>query len=81
MQSQTEVRRLDNWTYDVFRGKGWDDHVRIRQGRSSTYRLSGSRISKPDLHELHDVLAPNMPTNYGQSVDQLLSNINAINTR
>lgn len=78
---QTEARRVDRFTYDLFRGKGWDNHVRVRQGRSSTYRLSGQRISKPELHDLHTVLAPNMPVTYGQTMEQMLLNINAINTR
>ena len=81
MSQGTEVRRVDRFTYDLFVGKGWDNHVRIRQGRSSTYRLSGNRISKPDLHDWHEVLAPNMPINYGQTVEELLFNINAINGR
>ncbi len=81
MISQNEVRRLDRFTYDIFRGKGWDDHVRVHQGRSSTWRVSGGRISKPELRDWHDVLAPNMPVTYGQTVEQMLFNINAINVR
>ncbi len=73
-----ELRRIDNHTYDVFEGKGWDNHVRVRKGRSSTYRVSGGRIARPTLHWLDDVLAPNMPITYGQTVHSMLSNINGI---
>ena len=51
-----EARRLDRNTYDIFYGNGWDNHVRIRQGRENTYRIGGGRITHPELKELHEVL-------------------------
>lgn len=74
-----EARRIDNNTYDMFYGKGWDNHVRVRQGRSSTYRVAGGRITHGELKELDNILAPNMPITYGQTIPQMLHNINAIN--
>jgi hypothetical protein len=77
-----EARRIDRNTYDIFYGKGWDNHVRIRQGRESTYRIGGGRITHPELKELNEVLAPNMPITYGQTMQQMLHNVDAIvNTR
>jgi len=73
-----ELRRIDAHTYDVFEGKGWDNHVRVRKGRSSTYRVSGGRVARPTLHFLDEVLAPNMPITYGQDINTMLNNINAI---
>ena len=35
------IRRIDRNTYDVFVGKQWGTHSRIRQGRSSTFVLAG----------------------------------------
>ena len=74
-----ELRRIDARTYDVFVGMGWDNWSRIRQGRSSTYRVSGEHVSKPDLRDWHEVLAPNMPITYGQTTEDMLKSINAIN--
>ena len=74
-----EARRIDNNTYDIFIGKQWGDWVRVRKGRSSTYRLAGMRVPHDLLKWLHTVLAPNMPINYGQDIETMLHNINAIN--
>jgi len=76
-----EARRIDRHTYDLFIGTGWDNWVRVRQGRSSTYRLAGEKISKPELRELDEILDPKMPITYGQTVNDMLVHINAINTR
>ena len=77
-----EARRIDRNTYDVFFGTGWNNHVRVRQGRENTYRIGGGRITHPKLKELHSVLAPNMPITYGQTIPQMLHNVAAIvNTR
>ena len=69
-----EIRRIDNNTYDVFMNTQWDEHTRVRKGRSSTYVLSGNKLPHPVLKELHSLLAPNMPVNYGQSPQQTVNN-------
>jgi hypothetical protein len=75
---QVEARRINRNTYDLFFGKGWDNHTRVKQGKMSTYRVGGNHISKPELKDLHDVLAWNMPITYGQTVDEMLNNVLAI---
>jgi hypothetical protein len=74
-----EARRIDHNTYDLFIGTQWSDWIRVRRGRNGTYRLVGIRVPKAVLHWLNDVLAPNMPINYGQDIECMLHNINAIN--
>ena len=76
-----EARRLDKFTYDIFQGKGWDNWVRVKQGRSSTYRIAGEKITHAELKDLHQILDPRMPITYGQPMENMLININAINTR
>jgi len=68
------IRRIDNNTYDVFTGKQWGTHTRVRQGRSSTFVLAGERLPYNFLKHLHGVLAPNMPINYNQPHEQTLTN-------
>lgn len=74
-----EFRRIDNNTYDVFLGTQWSSWVRVRQGRNGTYRLSGQWVDHNLLRELDSILAPNMPISYGQTAEEMLHNINAIN--
>lgn len=69
-----EIRRIDNNTYDVFMNTQWDEHSRVRKGRSSTYVVSGNKLPHALLKELHGILAPNMPINYGQGLLQTLDN-------
>lgn len=69
-----EIRRVDARTYDVFTGKQWDEHIRVRQGRSSTFVQSGKPLSHGFLKHLHGVLAPNMPINYNQPHSVTLNN-------
>lgn len=69
-----EIRRIAPHVYDVFFNKQWDEHSRVRQGRSSTFVVSGNKLPHPVLKELHSLLAPNMPVNYGQSVEQTVNN-------
>ncbi len=73
-----EARRIDNNTYDIFFGTQWSDHVRVRQGRNGTYRLSGMRVDHQTLRELDSLLAPNMPITYGQDMHTMAMNCNAI---
>lgn len=73
-----ELRRIDNYTYDVFTGNGWNNCSRVRRGRSSTFVQQGEKLPKHTLKYLHDVLHPTMPITYGQTVDQMLNNFNAI---
>lgn len=76
---QIEARRIDRNTYDLFLGTQWSDWIRVRQGRSSTYRLAGMRVEHGLLKWLHEVLASNMPITYGQDMNTMLVNINGIN--
>jgi hypothetical protein len=73
-----EARRIDNNTYDLFLGTQWGDWVRVRQGRSSTYRLAGMRVGHDLLRWLHGVLARDMPITYGQDINTMICNNNAI---
>ena len=73
-----EARRIDKSTYDIFFGKQWSDHVRVRQGKLNTYRISGMRVDHETLKDLHKVLAPNMPITYGQSMEEMYRNNLAI---
>lgn len=79
---QIEARRIDNNTFDIFLGNQWSDWIRVRQGRSSTYRLAGIRVEHSLLKWLHETLAHNMPITYGQDMNTMLINIDGIvNTR
>ena len=69
-----EIRRIDNNTYDVFSGTQWDKWSRVRQNRNGVYVVAGERLPHPELKELHSVLAPNMPINYGQRLETTLHN-------
>ena len=71
--SMYTMRRVDSNTFDIFTGKQWGSHSRVRQGRSSAYVAQGERLPYPFLKYLHDVLAPNMPINYGQPHEQTLT--------
>jgi hypothetical protein len=73
-----EARRIDNNTYDLFLGNQWSDWIRVRQGRSSVYRLAGIRVEHSLLKWLHTVLASDMPITYGQDMNTMLINNNAI---
>jgi hypothetical protein len=68
------IRRIDRNTYDVFVGKQWGTHSRIRQGRSSTFVLAGEKLPYGFLKHLHNTLAFNMPINYGQPHETTLVN-------
>lgn len=74
-----EMRRLDRNTYDVFLGNQWSTWVRVRQGKGGTYRIAGQKVDHRLLKELDSILAPNMPITYGQTTEEMLHNINAIN--
>ena len=74
----TAVRRLDRNTFDVFTGTGWDNHTRIRVGRSSTYRLSGVQMPNQQFKATTELLAATMPITYAQEQEQTLENCHAI---
>ena len=68
------LRRVNANTYDVFIGNQWGDHSRIKQGRSSTYVVSGNKLPYAFLKHLHSFLAFNMPINYDQPHERTLNN-------
>lgn len=74
----TEARRVDRNTYDIFFGTQWSDHIRVRQNKHGTYRVSGIKVDHQTLRELDRYLAPNMPITYGQTMQQMLHNNQAI---
>ena len=76
--SQIEARRVDNNTFDLFFGKQWGDHARVRKGRMGVYRLSGIRVDHETLKQLDAILAPNMPITYGQDLGTMFHNNMAI---
>lgn len=69
-----EARRIDKNTYDVFFGNQWSDHVRVRQNRAGTYRVSGMKVDHAVLRWLNGLLAHNMPITYGQDMQTMLFN-------
>lgn len=75
------IRRIDNNTFDIFQGKGWNNWTRIRKGRSSTYGVLGKRISHALMKDLNEVLHARLPVNYAQSLETTLAMNHAINTR
>lgn len=60
------IRRIDASTYDVFTGKQWGSHSRVKAGRSSAFVVSGERLPYAFMKHLHEILHPSMPINYGQ---------------
>lgn len=76
-----EIRRVTRNIYDVFSGKGWDNWSRLKQGRIGTFVQGGNRMTFSELRDWDEVLAPDIPITYGQPVEEMLFNINAINTR
>ncbi len=73
-----ELRRVDGNTYDLFQGKGWNNWTRVRKGRSSTFGVSGQRIPHQVMKGLDEILHPQFPINYGQTLGQTLDNLAAI---
>ena len=74
-----ELRRTDNkYEFDCFYGNGWDNWARVHKGRSSTYQVAGQKLSKAELKWLHDILAPDIPITYGQSVEEMLFNFSVM---
>lgn len=73
-----EIRRVDHNTYDVFQGRQWGTWTRVRKGRNNTYALGGEKLPKALLKFLHDILAPNMPINYGQNLETTLHNCHVL---
>lgn len=71
-----ELRRIDNNTYDLFQGAGWDSHTRVRRLRDKVVVLGGNRLSKEMMQELFEVLHPTMPITYGQPLPEMLHNFN-----
>ena len=76
-----ELRRLNAYTYDVFINSSWNEWSRVRQGRVASYVVAGQRLPKFVLNYLHDALHPAMPITPGQSLEDMLFNNNAINSR
>ena len=74
-----ELRRISYNTWDVFQGKGWNNHTRIRKGKAGVYRMLGAHMPRQLLKELDSVLYPNFPITYGMTVDQTVNNLNIIN--
>lgn len=73
-----EARRVDKNTYDLFFGKQWSDHARVRQGKFGVYRVSGMKVDHETLKALDHILAPNMPITYGQDLETMFRNNQAI---
>lgn len=69
-----EIRRVDHNTYDIFTGRQWGTHTRVRKAKHNTYVVSGEKITHGLLKFLHSILAPNMPINYNQGLEITLSN-------
>lgn len=74
-----EARRVARNVYDIFFGKQWVDHVRVRQTQHGTHRISGMKIPHSTLKDIDDILAPNMPITYGQTMQEMLVNNKIIN--
>ncbi len=73
-----ELRKISYNTWDVFHGKGWNNHTRIRKGKAGVYRMFGMHMPRQALRELDAVLHPSFPINYGMSVEQTVRNLSHI---
>jgi hypothetical protein len=73
-----EIRRVEKNVFDVFQGSGWHNWTRIKNTRGNTFVLAGSRLPRPMLRELHEILFPYFPINYGQSVEETVRNLGII---
>lgn len=73
-----EIRRVNRNTYDVFLGTQWSDWSRVRKGRSSTFVVAGAKMARDVLKDLHEVLWPGLPVNYGQTLPQTIQQLHAI---
>ena len=67
-----EIRRVSPYIYDVFHGNQWSTHSRVRQTKRNTYVVSGEKMGHAELRNLHEILHPTMPINYGLTVEQTL---------
>lgn len=76
-----ELRRISHNVYDVFAGKGWEWHSRIKRAKHDTFVMFGHRIPKQVLKDLHQVLHPNLPITPGMTLEQTLFNLNHITWR
>ena len=76
-----ELRRIDNYTYDVFCGTTWNEWSRVRQFKQGTKVIRGARLERSIIDHLDSVLHPSMPITPGQSLEDMLFNNNAILTR
>lgn len=74
-----ELRRINFNTFDLFQGKGWDKHTRIRKGKAGVYVIGGYRLPKGMLRDLDHVLYPNFPVTPGMSLEQTVFNLSQIN--
>lgn len=87
MSLNIEARRVDRNTFDIFIGKQWSSHIRVRCNKQGLYRVSGMRLGsvvqednqteKVDhnfLKRLNNIVAPNMPITYGQDMDTMYHN-------
>jgi len=74
-----ELRRISFNTYDLFMGTGWQNHSRVRRAKHDTYVMSGSRLPKPLLRDLHHILHPSLPITPGMTLEQTLNNLSHIN--
>lgn len=73
-----EARRVDRNTFDIFFGKQWGTWTRVRCNRHGVYRVAGEKVDHRTMKELGEMLAPNMPINYGQTIQQTYFNCLAI---
>lgn len=74
----TTVRRIDNNTFDVFTGAGWNNWTRMRTGRSSTFVVAGARLPREVFNYVVELLNPRMPINYELSQENTWNNCQCI---
>jgi hypothetical protein len=73
-----EIRRVEKNVFDIFQGKGWDRWSRVKNARGNAFVVAGQRLPRHQLRELHDILFPYFPINYGQTVDHTVRNLGII---
>lgn len=73
-----EMRRVSYNTYDLYFGIGWDNRVRIRQGRHGVYVMEGERLPKGLLRELDHTLFNYFPITPGMTLEETCHNLSHI---
>ena len=73
-----EIRRVEKNVFDLFEGSGWHGWSRVKNTRGHAFVVGGRRLPHGLLKELHELLFPYFPINYGQSMEETVANLKII---